>query len=300
MWEISSSETRESAAPRTPEAPEIVQAFVSRHVSFLILAAVLLAQLVLLAYQVTRKHNVRLLQVWAAAAFDPFERSFHGLTEATAGAWTSFRSLSGTERENQQLRHELAEAQAQILQLSEESAENVHLRDLLGLRSRIPFRTVAATIIAASPGTGSVLTIDKGMTAGLKTDLAVITPDGIVGKTVAVFSRTAQVLLITDRASGVGSLLQKSGTQGVLKGEGDGVCALDYIMNENEVSPGDPVVTSGLDQIYPKGLLVGRVVSVSSGGVYKSIRVRPAATLDRLESVLVVLQSSPSGKPPEK
>jgi rod shape-determining protein MreC len=297
MWELNSSETREPAAPRPPEASEIVQAFVSRHLPLLILFAVLLGQLMLLAYQVTRKHNVRLIQMWAAAAFDPFERALHGLTEATAGAWTSFHDLSAAERENQRLRQELAQAQAQILQLSEDGAENAHLKEMLGLQGRIAYRTVAATVIAANPGTSSVITVDKGMNSGLATDLPVITPDGIIGKTVAVFHRTAQVLMITDRASGVGSLLEKNGTEGVLKGNGDGLCQLDYILNENQVSPGDLVVTSGLDQIYPKGLLVGRVVRVSSGDIYRSISVRPAAALDHLENVLVILHSPPSETP---
>jgi rod shape-determining protein MreC len=292
MWEADSSETRHAAAPRAPEAPEVMQAFVTRHTPFFVLTVVLLAQLTLLGYQATRRHNVRVIQVWAAAAFDPFERLLHGLTEATASTWYSFHDLSAAERENQRLRQELAETRARVLQLSETSAEDVQLRELLNLRQRINYRTVAATVIAASPGTSSVMTIDKGSHAGLKTDLPVITPEGIIGKTIAVFPGAAQVLLITDRASGVGSQLETNGAQGVLKGDGDGTCSLDYILNENHVVLGDLVVTSGLDQIYPKGLLVGRVTKVSSGETYKAITVRPAAALDRLENVLVVLQSS--------
>jgi rod shape-determining protein MreC len=274
-----------------------MQAFVSRHASFFILATVVLVQLIFLGYQITRKHNVRLIQMWAEAVFDPFERSLHGLTNATAGAWTSFHDLSEAEQENQQLRHELAQAQAQILLLSEEGTENAHMRELLKLQRQIPYRTIAATVIAASPGTGSVITIDKGSTTGVTTDQGVMSSNGIIGKTVAVFPRTAQVLMITDRASGVGVLLEKNGTDGVLKGDGDGLCQLEYILNENQVSLGELVVTSGLDQIYPKGLLVGRVESVRTGDVYKAIDVRPAAALDRLENVLVILQSSDSEKP---
>lgn len=294
MFEVNSTEIRRPATPRAPEAPEIMQAFVSRHIPFFILAALLLAQLVLLADQVTRKHNVRLIQVWAAAAFSPLECSLHALTEATAGAWISFHDLSQAEQENQRLRHELADARARILQLSEESAENAHLREILDLERHIPYRTVTATVIAASPGASSVITVDKGTSAGLSPDLPVITPDGVVGKTVSVFRHSAQVLMITDRASGAGSMLEKNGAEGVLKGGGDGLCKLDYIMNENQVSPGDLVVTSGLDQIYPKGLLVGTVVTARGGEIYKDISVRPAAALDRLENVLVILQPAPS------
>jgi rod shape-determining protein MreC len=296
MFEGTSAETSRPAAPRAPEAPEILRAFVTRHIPFFILVAVLLAQLIFLAYQVRRKHHVRLIKVWAVNAIEPFERSLHGLTAATTGAWSSFHNLSEVERENRRLHQDLAQARAQVLQLSLARAENERLRGLLALEARLPYRATAATVIAASPGTNSAVFIDKGSHAALRTDLPVITAGGVVGKIVAVFRNSAQVLTITDAGSGVGAMLEGSGVEGVIKGDGNGLCRLDYILDENRVSPGDPVVTSGLDQIYPRGLLVGRVAKVSDGAIYKHISVRPAAALDRLEDVLVILPSSPRGK----
>ncbi|MGH9468722.1 MAG: rod shape-determining protein MreC [Terriglobia bacterium] len=277
-----------------------MHAFLRRHVPLIVLIAVLVAQLVLLAFQVTRKHNVRLIKVWAVAAFDPFERSVRGLTDATTGTLHSYGGLWSAQQENSELRRQLAEAQAQILSLSEAKTENDRLRTLLDLRHRLPLKTVAATVIAASPGTGSAVFIDKGAAENIAADLPVITPGGIVGKTVAVFRHTTQVLLITDRTSGVGALLQQSQVEGVVKGGGDGLCQLAYIMNEESVAPGQPVVTSGLDQIYPKGLLVGTVVRVSNGNIYKNITVKPAAALDRLEDVLVVLKPFTAKSEPSK
>jgi rod shape-determining protein MreC len=118
--------------------------------------------------------------------------------------------------------------------------------------------------------------------------MLVVTPDGVAGKIIAVYPQSAQVLLITDPSSGAGSLLQDNRIQGVLKGTGRGLCKLDYVMNEDAVSPGDRVVTSGLDQIFPKGLPLGTVVKVGEGNIYKEIVVKPAVALDRLEEVLVV------------
>ncbi len=289
------SDIARPAAPRAPEAPEIMQAFVSRHLSFLVLIVVLLAQFLFLAYQVTRKQGGRLLQVWALGAFDPFERSVEGLTHATSGAWQSFYDLSQAQRQNRQLLEELAQARARILQLSEAGVENARLRDVLNLEQRLPYRTIAATVIAASPGTNTAVFIDKGTDAGLSADMPVITPEGVVGKTIAVFHHTTQVLTITDSSSGVGSMLEKNETEGVAKGTGEGLCRLDYIMNESQVAQGDLVVTSGLDQIYPRGLLVGSVAQVSNGEVYKNISIRPAAALDRLDTVLVIAGPSIPG-----
>ena len=119
-----------------------------------------------------------------------------------------------------------------------------------------------------------------------------ITPAGVVGKIISVYHHDSQVLLITDPSSGVGAMLERSRTQGVLKGASNNLCQLDYVMNEELVSPGDAVVTSGLDQIYPKGLPAGTVLKVGDGNIYRSIVVRPAAELNSLETVLVVLKGS--------
>ncbi|MGH9430102.1 MAG: rod shape-determining protein MreC [Terriglobia bacterium] len=293
MQDLIPAEIRRPPAPRTREAPEIMQAFVARHVPFFVLIAVLMAQFLLLSFQITRNHNVRLIEFWAVSVFDPFERSVLGLTDAAFGAIDHFRSLWSVQQQNQQLQTELAAAHAEVQQLSEQASENDRLRTLLNFKKQLPYETVAAEVIAASPGVNSsAVFIDKGSDAGLTTDLPVITPQGVVGKTIAVFSRTSQVLLVTDAASGVGSMLAGSRIQGILKGGERNLCTLDFIMNDESLSPGTLVLTSGLDRIYPKGLLLGRVVSEGNGNIYKRIDVRPAAAMDHLEDVLVILKSS--------
>jgi len=112
----------------------------------------------------------------------------------------------------------------------------------------------------------------------------------VVGKILAIFPHSAQVLLIIDPSSGVGVTLAQSRVQGILKGGMNSFCDLHYVMNEETVSRGEAVVTSGLDQVYPKGLPVGTVVNVSDGNIYKSINVKPSVDLNRLEMVLVVLK----------
>jgi len=283
------------------EGPEAMQAFVSRHRAFFILMVVMVAQLLLLSVQITRNQNVRLIQVWAVRAFDPFERSVHWTVSKTTGTWRNFTGLWGAQKQNQELTRELAAARSQILQLSQQANETDRLRALLDFKNRSPFQTVAAEVIASSPGERSnAIFIGKGLDAGFSADLAVITPAGVVGKIIAVFPHSAQVLLITDPSSGVGCILEKTRIQGVLKGSGQSYGQLHYIMNNQPVSVGDMVLTSGLDQIYPPGLPVGSVTRTTPGNIYKDILVAPAAALDRLETVLVVPKSAAHEQVPAK
>ena len=277
-------------APVGLEGPN-VQAFVARHHAFFILVGVLVAQFLLLSFQITRNHNVRLIRFWAVAVFDPMERSLRGMAGASTRAWRTYRGLWNTQQENQELHAQLVAATTRIHELSEQAAEVPRLRELLEFKNHLAYNTLAAQVIATSPGESSdAFFIDKGADSGLTTDLAVITPEGIVGKTIAVFSRTAQVLLLTDPSSGLGAMLARSRIQGVLKGSGRSLCKLHYIMNEETVSVGDAVLSSGLDQICPKGLPLGTVVRVEEGNIYKTITVKPVAPLNRLEGVLVVLK----------
>jgi rod shape-determining protein MreC len=268
-----------------------MQALIARHRPVFVLAAVLLAQLLLLSLQITRNHDVRLIRVWAVDAIDPFQRSLRGITDISLGAWRSYRSLLRAQQENQELHTQLVSAQSQIQQLSEQGAESLRLRALLEFKNQLPFQSVAAEVIASSPGENSnAIFIGKGADAGLTSDLAVIIPEGVVGKTIAVFSHSSQVLLLTDPSSGVGVMLEKTRVQGVLKGDSQNLCLIRYIMNEEPVAFGEAILTSGLDQIYPKGLRVGTVVRTSAGNIYKNVEVKPTADLNRLETVLVVLK----------
>jgi len=277
------------------EGPQRVGAFIGGHQAFFILLGVLLAQLLLLSVEITRKSDGPLIKVAAVAFFRPFQRMLQLSADGTTWAWSTGAGLWRAQQENRRLRDELAANRSRLLELSEKAAEDDRLRSLLDFKSRLPFQTVAAEVIAASPGESTnAIFIDKGTDSGLATDLAVLAPSGVVGKIVAVYEHTSQVLLITDATSGVGSLLATSRVQGVVKGAGRNLCQLHYIMNEQPVAAGEEVLTSGLDQIYPKGLPVGTVIKAGEGNIYKTILVQPAAPLDRLESVLVAL------KPPTK
>ena len=174
--------------------------------------------------------------------------------------------------------------------MSEDARMARRIQALLAFKEQYVDSTVAAQVIGTSGSDQSrVLYIDKGSNDGIATDMAVITPTGIVGKIVQVFPDSAQVLPINDQFSGVGAALKDSRLQGILKGAASGATTLQYIMSDEKVTPGEDVITSGGDRIFPKGLPVGKVVSVEPGkDLFLNIRVIPAARLDQLEEVLVV------------
>ena len=277
------------------EAPERVQHFIATHRYFFLLLAVLVAQLLLLSLQITRGPQERLLiQVWIVSALEPFQSAAHSSVEGVGGVWESFRELRDARDDNRQLRKELEAAQTSVQRLAAQVDELEGLRAQLGFKRQVPFQTIAAQVIASSPGAGNrAVFLSKGAEDGLKSDMAVISREGVVGKVLYAYGRTSQLLILTDRRSGAGCLIEGSRTQGVLKGYGRNLCRMEYVMNEQTVRVGDRVVTSGQDQIYPKGLVLGTVVEVKDGNIYKEIVVKPSAKLDRLESLLVVVQRKP-------
>ncbi len=151
---------------------------------------------------------------------------------------------------------------------------------------------LASRVIGASPDVGSrIIFLSRGSRDGVRRDMGVMTPDGVVGKVLAVFPDTSQVLLLSDKESGVGALLATSRTQAPVNGTGEPLLQMEYVSNDIKVQSGETVLTSGQDRIFPKDLPVGAVVDVKSDhrSAFQQISVRPAARLDQLEEVLVLL-----------
>jgi len=222
-----------------------------------------------------------------------------GVTGGVRRAWSGYIGLRQAKTENETLKRQLADAQVELQQQRALADRARGLQQLLELRDRSNLRTAAAEIIgsAASPDFRTV-TIDKGRSAGVKTDMAVIAPSGVVGRVVVPSPRSAKVQLLIDRNADAGAIIERSRAQGVVVGAGDGRLLLEYMSEAAEVVVGDDVVTSGIDGIYPKGFVIGKVDGVErSGGAYKRISVRPAVDFSSLEDVLVVLTPTPAHEP---
>ncbi|MGD0403780.1 MAG: rod shape-determining protein MreC [Candidatus Acidiferrales bacterium] len=263
----------------------------SRHRPLSLLAIVILVQVLLLAFQIKRENNVRLVRYWAVELMTPLERLGTWTFSQVGGVWGGYVGLRNTRAENERLRSELDKLRLRTRELESRSAEGQRLSTLLNFHDAHPEAPMlAAQVIGASADpTSHTLFINRGERDRLRRNMGVITPDGVVGKIVEVFPSTAQVLLINDKDSGVGALFAVSRTHGVVRGSGDPEPHMEYVVNEEKLQPGDVIVTSGEDRIFPKDLLIGTVGATKPGNPFQIISVQPAARLDRLEDVIVLL-----------
>lgn len=192
--------------------------------------------------------------------------------------------------ENQSLKGQVVELEARIAVLLEAEATSSRLQELLDLKGRVPGRSVSADVIGNSASTWfRSLTIDKGEKDGIRKGMAVISPKGIVGQIVTVASRSAEVLLITDNSSGVDVISQRSRARGIVSGSLDIGTVMQYVKRDEDIEEGDRLITSGLDGIFPKGLLVGTVGKVrrETHGHFQHVQVTLAFNPSRIEEVLV-------------
>lgn len=263
----------------------------SRPRPLVLLVVVVVAQVLLLAVQIKREQDVRLIRVWAVAIVTPLQRAGTYVVDSITGAWDGYVALRNAHRENEVLQAELSELRMRVQRLESRATEADRLAALLAFRDAHPDAPLlAARVIAASPGaTTKTIYVSRGEVDGVGKDMGVMTADGVVGKVLEVYPNTAQVLLLTDRESGVGARLQNSRVAGVVRGTGEAVVLMDYVINDQEVAAGETIVTSGQDRIFPKDLPLGAVVETKVGSPFKMIRVRPAARLDRLEEVFILL-----------
>ena len=270
-----------------------MESFFSRYRNASILVLLLFAQVLGLAVQVkrgTESGGTRLIRFWVVNAITPFEKALVNTSQGVGNVWRNYFYLRGVRRENRDLKEQVERLRIEQVRLSEDAAQARRLQALLGFKEQFVSQTVAAQVIGTSGSDRShVVYIDKGVSDGIKPDMAVITPDGIVGKVLQVYHNYSQVLLISDPSSGVGAILVSSRLQGILQGTAAGEVMLRYVMTDEKVAPGETVLTSGGDRIFPKGLPVGTVQRTNPGSdLFLNIRVKPAADLSRLEEVLVV------------
>ena len=272
-----------------------MESVLGRYRNLIILVGVLFLQVLGLAVQVKRSgeaEHTRLIRVWAVDAITPLERGLVWVQNGARDIWHNYFFLRGVRAENRQLKEQIEQMRLDQVRLSEDAAQARRLQSLLAFKEQFIAKTVPAQVIGSSGNDLSrSIYIDKGSNDGLAQDMAVITSGGIVGKVLRVYPTTSLVLMINDQSSGVGALLEKSRLQGVLRGSANGELILERVMSDEQVVPGETVLSSGGDQIFPKGLPVGTVSKVSPGReLFLNIKVKPAADLSRLEEVLVVTE----------
>jgi rod shape-determining protein MreC len=264
----------------------------------LVFAGAIVLQVVLISAQVGTTAGIPFIQVVTFGAFAEVQRGTMNAVDSVTGVWSGYVDLRAVQEENERLKRENAELQVRLQETRAQAQRTENLRQLLELRQRAGLNTVAAEIIAG-PAVAEFrdMTIDKGSSDGLKPDMAVISPAGVVGRVILPSRRAARVQMLIDRNAAAGAMIERTRAQGLVVGQGDGL-RMEYVPNTADVKQGDLVVTSGIDKIYPKGFVIGTVESVERGpSTFYTVVVRPAVDFTRLEEVLVVTTPPPAVAP---
>jgi rod shape-determining protein MreC len=265
--------------------------------SVAVLIPLLILQLVLLSLQIEGPSGALLFKTWVLALQSPILSASSAVTGAVQHFCYNYFWLVGARSENERLQDSVRRLSLLNSSYRQMLQENARLRKLISLSEILPNETLGARVIARTPSfLANVIYVDRGSQDGVHPDSAVLSGDGIIGRTVLVSRHQSQVQLITNPDASVGAMLESSRTPGVLRGSGDYLLDLNYIGNTEQVAVGDVVLSSGLDGIFPRGLTIGKVIDSRKGkGVFRSIKVQLGVDLTRLEEVLILLdQAKPS------
>lgn len=265
-----------------------------RKYRFHILAAVaLLVALLFYSLNLRTKERLNFFEKTVLNVFSPAQRGATWLGRLTGSVWDDYLNLVDVRKENKELRETIKVLNTRILSNQEAIAANERYKGLLNLKGTLRTPSVASSVIGedSSPWFRT-LVIDRGRSDGLEEGMPVIAAAGIVGRVVNVAANSSRVLLLTDNASAIAAVIQRSRARGVVKGKGGHLCVMEFTTKEEDVKVGDVVVSSGMGGVFPKGLPIGEVAMVKKGeyGIFQTIEIRPAVNLPRLEEVLVLME----------
>jgi len=266
--------------------------FLAKYKSLLILAAIVFASLVWMTSQVRSPGRSSLLEKGVAAAAYPFVRAVDAFASTARGVWEGYIFMVGLARDNDRLTSDNGRLVLENTRLKEELARGRRLDALASLKETAASPSIPARVIGRDASSWfSSIWVSAGEGTGVRKNMPAIAPGGLVGKVVAPFGSSSRVMLVTDPASSVSCVLQRSRDTGILAGNGTALCSLRYVGRDADVKVGDMVVTSGLDGVFPADLPVGRVKKVSkeSSGYFLDVRVAPSADLMHLEELLVIM-----------
>jgi rod shape-determining protein MreC len=265
----------------------------SRYRNVTVLLLVIFAQLVLLGYQVKSNQDVRLVRVWAVTAVTPVARVIESVRSTAVNSFQDYINLYNRSDENKRLKVEVGKLKLENQYLNSQLQSADRAVALGVFQSHSPSKMAPASVIATGGGTSAssrVIFVDRGSAGGVQRGMAVITPDGIVGKVIANYPTASQVLLITDTNFAAGVISQKHHVRGTVRGLGQAKCMVDYIQNEDQIDKGEWFYTSGDDGVFPKGLPVGWVNAWQPGTPNKQVSLVPSGLQGGLEEVLIIME----------
>jgi rod shape-determining protein MreC len=272
----------------------------SKRPGWIALAAVLVFNLLLLSLQTNQYGTPGFMRQVLLDILVPGETLVDQGLQAVWGVWDGYFALIGVKDENHRLQAENNQLKMQIQEQDEAIREAARLRSFMGLSESGIGKTVAARVVGRDTSRSlHTVTIDKGQSDGVRINHSVITPDGVVGRVLSAATRSAIVQLITDTQSEVAAMLRESRVQALFKGTGGRDLELDYIEDDYGIEVGAEIITSGLDQIHPKGLPLATISAVGQKGEhFRLMQARPRVDFSRLEDVLVVIEPAhPTAQP---
>jgi rod shape-determining protein MreC len=267
-----------------------MESLLYRYRNITVLLAVLFAQLVLLAWQVKSDKDVPLVRVWAMTAITPVAGAIEGARNGTTGFFSNYFELRNAREQSRKLQSEVNRLRLENQFLMNEVASARRVEAMAGFQAHTPSKMIGARVIGTTGGAGSKsVLIDRGTSSGVRKGMAVVTPDGIVGRVLAVYPFASQVLSVTDPGFAAGVESQKNHVHGVVKGLGNESARVDYIPTGQKVEVGEMFFTSGEDRVFPKGLPVGKVTAVEEGQSFQDIFLQPTGVETAPEEVLVIV-----------
>lgn len=273
---------------------------IRRRTTFFFLA-VSLGHVLLISAQVQAKSGMPLIEDVAFGAFARVQGGMASIGDGVSSVWRNYFALRGVVAENAALKAEVASLQGKLQAETAISSQTHALEETLQLQASVTQHTLAARVIAGDPSPGALtITIDRGTADGVRENLAVIGPGGVVGRVYRKPTAHASLVqLLIGRSGAAGAVIERISAGGVAVGLGSGddpPINLNFINKSYEINVGDAVVTSGQDGIFPAGFLIGKVERWERGGgtTYKTIAIRPAVNFTHLNVVLVVLDPPPA------
>ncbi len=270
-----------------------------KNTSYLIIILVIIGLIVLMIYTETGKEKTSVLESALGQVLVPVQKGLYSVSTYVSNVFHDISERRNMKKEYEELKIRVEELEKELYRLEELEKQNERLKDLAKfLDENKEMVVTGANVIAKNPGNWfNNITIDKGSKHGVAVNMAVVTNKGLVGRVIEVADSWAKVRTIVDGKSAVSGIIQRNRDNGLLKGNNtlgseDGMCRMIYLPEDSNVSPGDKVVTSGLGEIFPKGIYIGEVEEVfkDKRELYKTAIIRPGVDFQRLEEVLVVTE----------
>lgn len=279
-----------------------METLLNRYRNLTVLLIVVVAQLLFLAYQVKANKDDRLIRVWAVSTVTPMAGGVEAVRHNTIGFLQDYFILLDVRDQNRKLKSENDKLRMDNIFFRNQLTTAEHAKALTVFQSQTPSKTITARVIGNSTvATSKAVFIDRGSTSGIQKGMAVVTPEGIVGKVIAVYPLVAQVLLVTDATFKVGIESQKNHVHGILNC-GSGHCVVEQVQDEDKLDGGEWFFTSGEDRVFPRGFPVGTVTSSQPGAPgagMRDVKLNLSGQPGGVEAVLVVLdgihQQIPAG-----